>query len=139
MKGGTSLASPVPVVITVTAPIDGESVSRNVTLTIEGGQPGPKGDDGEDVISYGLLASPTVAEFHSNGDGAPYTPGSVDVTVAYTVTEGHGTPVSHAWPGQGQVSINGVTHHIVWRKCNAAGGIVPTFGGAQRLGWGLRR
>ena len=141
VKSGTSMVSPVPIVITVTAAIDGESVSRKVTLTLEGRQPGPQGedgedgDDGDDAVSYGLIASPTVAEFHSNGNGAPYTPGSIDVTVVYTTTEGHAAPVSHAFADQGQIIINGVTHYIVWRKYNANGSIVPTFDGQQLLGW----
>lgn len=44
IKSGTSLASPVVVVITITGSVDNVSVSRKVTLTIEGKIPGQKGE-----------------------------------------------------------------------------------------------
>ena len=63
VKSGTSLSSPIPVVITVTASIDGVSTSRKVSLTIEGQIPGGKGDQGDPGSPgssvYALSASPT--------------------------------------------------------------------------------
>ena len=61
IKSGTTLVSPVVVVITITASIDGVSVSRKVTLTIEGKIPGPKGDETPDYEIRSTSDSVTIA------------------------------------------------------------------------------
>ena len=46
VKSGTTLTNPVAITITLTATIEGESVSRDVTLTISGSRQGPPGGEG---------------------------------------------------------------------------------------------
>lgn len=75
IKSGTSLVSPVVIVITVSATIDGVSVSRKVTLTIEGKQPGEKGDGGEVYSIMSELGGITI--------GSNTTSGSFTATVRF--------------------------------------------------------
>ena len=59
VKSGTSMSSPTVITITVTATVDGESVSRDVILTISGNKAGAKGDD---AVTYTIsLAGSTFA------------------------------------------------------------------------------
>lgn len=106
----------------------GKRQSNSFVLTAK-----PK--DGVSPESYSLVPSRTEVEFHSNGNGAAFTPSSIDVTVSFSRTVG-GTTSGGAWPSpHGQMSIDGVTHYFVWRKYDSNGDIVSTFSGNQLLGW----
>ncbi len=93
------------------------------------------GEDGGSLEMYEITATRTAANFHKDGEGGSYTPTYIDVVSGYTKTTGTGV-TAYEWPAsEGTFVINGNTHYIVWRKYNSAGSIVPTFDGAQVLGW----
>lgn len=54
VKSGTGMSTPTVITITVTATIDGESVSRDVTLTISGNK---AGNDGAHAVEYEIRSS----------------------------------------------------------------------------------
>lgn len=88
IKSGTSLSSPVRIVISVTATVDGVSTSRKVTLTIEGQIPGGKGDTGDTGSPgssvYGLSLSPTCVKLKKNfANVVSATPSSFKLSLQY--------------------------------------------------------
>lgn len=119
--------------------IDGKSVYYATSLTNvidrEAVPVVSDGAHGDSPEVYSMNPSRTSIEFHSDGDGAAYTPPYIDVTCGYAKTVG-GATTPYEWPEpNGYITIDGVTHHIVWRKYNASGNIVPTYDGEQTLGW----
>lgn len=73
IKSGTSLVTPVKIVITVSASINGTTQNRKVTLTIQGSVPGQKGDQGkigrwyEYAGEYGKDLAATLSNTDSHG------------------------------------------------------------------------
>ena len=71
VKSGTSMVSPTVITITVTATVDGETVSRDVSLTVSGNR---AGTDGKDVFAVSLEKQGDVIALDADG----YSVGSYD-------------------------------------------------------------
>ena len=61
VKSGTGMSTPTVITITVTATIDGESVSRDVTLTISGNKAGSNGNHATEYEIRSTVDSVTIA------------------------------------------------------------------------------
>lgn len=84
VRKDTVITTPVEVIITVSATIDGASVSRDLTLTINGMRPGA---NGQHAIIYNLM--PSVSEISvGRTDAGGYNPSTFALTCGYKKSVG---------------------------------------------------
>lgn len=88
------------------------------------------GHKGDDSVIYGLKPNFDVLLFHSNGDGAAFTPASYTLRCGYVKTDGD-TRTVYDYPSSGTFG----SLYLLYRIIQADGTPVPTFAGNQPYGW----
>ncbi|MBR6370127.1 MAG: hypothetical protein IKS24_03495, partial [Bacteroidaceae bacterium] len=88
------------------------------------------GHKGDDSVIYNLKPNFDVLLFHSNGDGAAFTPASYTLRCGYIKTDGD-TRTVYDYPSSGTFG----SLYLLYRIIQANGTPVPTFGGNQPYGW----
>ena len=88
------------------------------------------GDKGDAAVVYELLPNTDSLEFHSNGNGAAFTPSSYRLRCGYVKTTG-GTRETSDYPANGYIG----SYYLLFRLIKADGTPDATFGGAQPYGW----
>lgn len=88
------------------------------------------GHKGDDSVVYDLKPNFDVLLFHSNGDGAAFTPASYTLRCGYVKTDGD-TRTVYDYPSSGTFG----SLYLLYRIIQANGTPVPTFGGDQPYGW----
>lgn len=104
------------------------SDANNAALWSKYGDTGPQGPA---TPVYMLKPNRDSLDFHSNGNGAAYTPGLITLTCGYVKCVGE-TSTVYDYPSTGIIESK---YYLLFRLIKANGQPEPTFGGQQTNGW----